>query len=187
MADANDDDEPVAGLEGWGTPPARAGFVDRVLAREGELAEARRAGRRRAWVLPFAVGAAIGGVVVATALALRGPAGAPPEPGAGLHLQVPGVGEAVGEPGADVYWRRTDDARFVVVVDEGVAWVRVAEGAALELVAGGAPAELGGVCGRVAVQRSLLGVDVDVAAVDCARVDEAIARTRAELSTDRSR
>ncbi|HWB78331.1 MAG TPA: hypothetical protein VG755_25370 [Nannocystaceae bacterium] len=161
-------------LEGWGTPPPQSGFVDRVLAR----ADSERASRRRAWALPFALGSVAGGLVVGLVLGLQRES-KDTRAAEAIELQLPGIVEIVGEPGAELRWDRTPDGRVVVEVIEGTAWVRTIDAQALDLRADDEPAIIGGECGRIAVARGLFAVDVEVDRVDCANV--------AELSRDGSR
>lgn len=180
MAEPIDEDASVRALEGWGTPSPQDGFVDRVLART----DAERTARRRAWALPFALGSVAGGLVVGFVLALQGQP-KPTHAAEGIHLQLPGIVEIVGEPGADLRWDRGSDGRVVVEVIEGTAWVRKIDAGLLELRTDDEPAIIGGECGRIAVERGLLSVDTQVDRIDCASVEAAIAR--AELSSTRSR
>ena len=178
MAEPSDDEALLR--DGWGTPPPQEGFVDRVLART----DAEHAPRRRAWALPFALGSVAGGLVVGLVLGLRGE---PDDARAaeGIHLQLPGIVEIVGEPGTELRWDRTPDGRVVVEVIDGTAWVRAIDAGLLELRTDDEPAILGGECGRIAVRRGLFAVDASVDQLDCASVEAAIAR--AELSGDGSR
>ena len=102
-----------------------------------------------------------------------------------LHVRVPGVVDVVGEPGSRLQWERDADGTIAIEVERGVAWVRGGEG--FVVLADGDALELGGACVRVEVVRGFLSVDVEEDAVACDRVDAAIARAAAELSTPRSR
>lgn len=183
MADEDDTDARVdAMLTGWGTPPARPELVDRVLAR----VEPPVVASRRRWALPFALGGALGAMV--TAVAMTADTSGPRVDGPPVHLQAPGIGDVVGEPGTQLAWMRGANGELVLEIVEGVAWIRVAaEGPALGVVADGESIALEPPCSRVEVTRSLLSVDVAIDGVECARVDTAIERVRAELSAPASR
>ncbi|MDC0672759.1 hypothetical protein [Nannocystis radixulma] len=177
-------------LDGWGAPAPRPGFADRVLERVDAGASARPAVSRWAPARTFALGGVVGGLLVGAAATLRPEPTAPaPVSAAGrIHLQVPDVVEVVGEPGSQVQWRRRADGGVVVEVMQGAAWVRrMRSGRELEIVAGGEAQELAGVCGRVAVTRNFLSVDVTTDDVDCERVEAAIIEARAELPGGGSR
>ena len=187
MADDSDTDATSeALLAGWGTPPARADFVDRVIARVDAPDVPVRA--RRRWLLPFALGGALGAALAVAVMQRRAESPDPPADVSPIHLRAPGVGDVVGERGTQLSWTRGADGELVLEVVEGIAWVRVAdEGPTLGLVADGEQVALGRPCSRIAVERHLWSVDVSIDDVDCQRVDDAIARGRAELSSDDSR
>ncbi|WP_224190981.1 hypothetical protein [Nannocystis pusilla] len=177
-------------LDGWGAPAPRPGFADRVLERVDAGAPARPAARGWAPARTFALGGVVGALLVGGAATLRpeAPAPAPASAAGRTHLQVPGVVEVVGEPGSQVQWRRRGDGGVVVEVMLGVVWVRrMTMGGELEVVAGGEAQDLGGACGRVAVTRSFLSVDVATDDVDCERVEAEIIAARAELPGGGSR
>ena len=167
-------------LEGWGGPEPRPDFADGVLGRVD--ADARRR-RRRRWVVAFATGALAGGLAVGAVGSWHD--AAPPSIERELHVRVPGVVDVVGEPGSRLQWERDADGTIAIEVERGVAWVRGGEG--FVVLADGDALELGGACVRVEVVRGFLSVDVEEDAVACDRVDAAIARAAAELSTPRSR
>lgn len=191
MADLRDRDEAVDRLlDGWGGPPPRAGFADRVLDRVEAQAPVRDGPSRRSWARAFALGGVVGGLVVGSAATLgsRAREAAPARLEQPTHLQAPGVAEVVGESGSEVRWRRRAGGGFVVEVVEGVAWVRsAAVDQEFSVVAGDEEVRLEGSCARIAVRRRFLGVDVTADVVDCARVDAAIAQARAELPDRRAR
>lgn len=186
MADPNDTEAPLDGLDGWGAPEAKPDFADRVLARIDAEATARPHPRR--WIAPFALGSVVGGLVGATAATLGSASPAPTSSGRRLHVQAPGIGEVVGEPSAQLRWERRPDGRVVVDVIEGTAWVRRAIASPdFGVVVDGDEIRLGGPCSRIEVRRGVFTVDVVADDVDCVVVDAAIARERAELSGASSR
>jgi hypothetical protein len=189
LADPKDMSEDVDRLlDGWGAPAPRPGFADRVLERVDAGAPARPAARRWAPARTFALGGVVGGLLVGAAATLRPEPPAPASAAGRIHLQVPGVVEVVGEPGSQLQWRRRADGGVVVEVMLGVAWVRrMMEGDELEIVADGEAQDLGGACGRVAVTRGFLSVDVAGDDVDCERVEAEIIAARAELPRTGSR
>jgi hypothetical protein len=167
-------------LEGWGGPEPRPDFADRVLVRV-DADERRR--RRRRWAVAFATGAVAGGLAVGAVTSWRSaaPRGIERE----LHVHVPGVVDAVGEPGSRLQWERDADGTIAIEVERGVAWVRGGQG--FVVIADGDTVELGGACVRIEVVRGFLSVDVEEDEVPCDRVDAAIERAAAELSAPRSR
>jgi len=175
-------------LAGWGAPPPRPGFADRVLGRVDAGAPAPVPVRRWGPARAFALGGVVGGLLVGSATLLQPAPPAPASAAGRTHLQLPGIAEVVGEPGSQVQWRRGDDGAVVVEVMTGAVWVRrMTESREFAVVAGGEAVSLGGACGRVAVTRSFLGVDVAVEAVSCDRVELQIEQARAELPRGRSR
>lgn len=167
-------------LEGWGGPEPKPDFAERVLTRV-DADERRR--RRRRWAVAFATGAVAGGLAVGSVTSWR--SATPPGIERELHVHVPGVVDVVGEPGSRLQWERDADGTISIEVERGVAWVRGGEG--FVVLADGDAVELGGACVRVEVVRGFLSVDVEEDTVPCDRVDAAIARAGAELSTPRSR
>lgn len=188
MADRSDNDDALAELlAGWGTPPAKPEFVDRVLAHIDRDGSAQR--RRRRWGLAstFALGGVVGGLAVAAVLQ-GGSAPPPPSSARPIHLQAPLVADVVGEPGSQLQWERREDGRFVLEVVGGIAWVRHASAAhELTVLADGEEVVLRGDCGRVEVTRTLLSIDTNFDDVDCDELDAIVERARAELSGPSSR
>lgn len=180
MADPPQVDDPIAGLlDGWGAPPPRDDFVDRVTAQVDGRAPSPRGRRGRA--VAFGLGAASAGLVMAVAITLG--RGKSPGLGRSTHVHIAGVADVVGEEGARVEWQRRADGGLVVEVVEGIAWVRRAEGGpAVIIVADGSGVAMDRTCGRVEVTRRLLSVDATVDDVECRAIEAAIERTRAELS-----
>ncbi|MCY1054885.1 hypothetical protein OV142_07275 [Nannocystis sp. SCPEA4] len=175
-------------LDGWGAPAPRPGFADRVLERVDAGAPVRPAASRWAPARTFALGGVVGGLLVGAAATLRPEPPAPASAADRIHLQVPGVVEVVGEPGSQLQWRRRADGGVVVEVMQGVAWVRrMTAGGELEVVAGGEAQDLAGACGRVAVTRKFLSVDVTTDDVGCEQVEAEIIEARAELPRGGSR
>lgn len=162
-------------LEGWSGPEPAPDFVDRTLERVD--AGARRS-RRRAFAIAFGLGGVAGAVAVAATLGAMSAARPELAPERATLVRMPGGTDVVAEPGAIVRWRGE-----VLEIVEGVAWVRVGDGLAIE--AGGEAVELGAACGRIAAARGLFSVDVTVDDVECPRVDAAI--VEAELDGDESR
>ncbi len=183
MADEPDADAAVdALLTGWGTPAPRSDFVERVLARVDAVAPVARPRTRWRWALPFALGSALGAVVAVFVMQRRDPTPDASTVVSPIHLDAPGVGEVVAEPGSELSWTRGADGALVLEVRTGVAWVRVdADGPPLGVLADGEEVRLGRPCSRVAVARGFFSVDVTVDDVDCALVDAEVERARAEL------
>lgn len=181
MADPLKVDDSIAGLlDGWDTPSPREDFVDRVTARVRSGSVASRS-QRRGRALAFVLGAMSATLVMALAIAIG--RSSPSSLERSTHVQVPGVADVVGEPGARLTWQRRADGELVVEVVQGVAWVRrVQGGPQVSIVAGGDEDELGHACGRVEVTRQWLSVDATVDDADCGDVEAAIERARAELS-----
>jgi hypothetical protein len=181
MADPLKVDDPIAALlDGWGTPPPREDFVDRVTAKIGADTVATRR-RSRGRFTAFALGALAAGSVMAIAIGLG--RSQPSSVQRSTHVLVPGVADVVGEPGARLRWERRDDGGLAVEVVEGVAWLRPTEGGPpVTIVADGEPEVLGRACTRVEVKRGLISTDANVDDANCDTVQAAIDRARAELS-----